>query len=75
MCAGAAVLSRVGRVVYATDDPKAGAVDTFFGIGRDQRLNHVFDVEGGVLQEQAAAQLSGFFRARRKKKKPRTRSC
>ena len=75
MCAGALVLSRVDRVVYATDDPKAGAVDTLYGIGKDQRLNHVFEVCSGVLKDEAATQLSGFFKARRKKKKPRTRSC
>jgi tRNA(adenine34) deaminase len=75
MCAGALVLSRVERVVYATDDPKAGAVDSLYSIGQDQRLNHVFDVTAGVLKEDAAKQLSGFFKARRKKKKPRTRSC
>jgi tRNA(adenine34) deaminase len=74
MCAGALVLSRVDRVVYATKDPKAGAVESMFGIGVDSRLNHVFEVTSGVLQPQAAEQLSGFFRARRKKKKPRTRS-
>ena len=75
MCAGALVLSRVDRVVYATDDPKAGAVDSLFSIGQDDRLNHVFDVTSGVLKEAAAAQLTGFFKSRRqKKKKPRTRS-
>lgn len=75
MCAGALVLGRVERVVYATKDPKAGAVDSMFGIGTDGRLNHIFEVSSGVLQAEAAQQLSGFFRARRKKKKPRTRSC
>ena len=74
MCAGALVLSRVQRVVYATDDPKAGAVDSLFSIGQDDRLNHVFEVTAGVLRDEAASQLSGFFKARRKKKKPRTRS-
>ena len=74
MCAGALVLSRVDRVVYATGDPKAGAIDSLFSIGQDDRLNHVFDVTSGVLKEEAAVQLSGFFKARRKKKKPRTRS-
>jgi tRNA(adenine34) deaminase len=74
MCAGALVLARVDRLVYATDDPKAGAVDTLFNIGKDDRLNHLFEVRSGVLKDQAAAQLSGFFKQRRKKKKPRTRS-
>jgi len=75
MCAGALVLARIDRLVYATDDPKAGAVDTLFNIGKDDRLNHLFEVRSGVLRDQASAQLSGFFKQRRKKKKPRTRSC
>jgi len=67
MCAGAAVLSRVDRVVYATRDPKAGAIDTLYGIGRDSRLNHRFEVKEGTRREIAAQMLREFFRARRKK--------
>ncbi|MBV9945359.1 MAG: nucleoside deaminase, partial [Myxococcales bacterium] len=44
MCAGALVLARVERVVYGCVDPKAGALDSMFGIGRDPRLNHRFEV-------------------------------
>ncbi|HEY1694932.1 MAG TPA: nucleoside deaminase [Polyangiaceae bacterium] len=61
MCAGALVHARVGRVVYGCADPKAGAVDTMFGIGRDLRLNHRFEVVGGVLRDECAALLKGFF--------------
>lgn len=61
MCAGALVLARVARVVYGCADPKAGAVDTMFGIGRDERLNHRFEVAGGVCAEDCAARLQGFF--------------
>jgi tRNA(adenine34) deaminase len=61
MCAGALVLARVSRVVYGCTDPKAGAVDTMFGIGRDPRLNHRFEVTAGVLAEECAGRLSRFF--------------
>jgi tRNA(adenine34) deaminase len=61
MCAGALVHARVRRVVYGCPDPKGGAVDTMFGIGRDARLNHRFEVVSGVLQEQCAAALQTFF--------------
>jgi tRNA(adenine34) deaminase len=61
MCAGALVHARVGRVVYGCADPKAGAVDTMFGIGRDARLNHRFEVTAGVLAEECAARLQQFF--------------
>ncbi|MEI7894992.1 MAG: nucleoside deaminase [Myxococcales bacterium] len=62
MCAGALVLARVARVVYGCDDRKAGALRSLFSIGSDQRLNHVFEVRGGVLGDVCAERLSGFFR-------------
>jgi tRNA(adenine34) deaminase len=68
MCAGALVHARVARVVYGCADPKGGAVTTMFGIGRDARLNHRFDVTEGVLQDECAQRLRRFFavlRARR----------
>jgi tRNA(adenine34) deaminase len=65
MCAGALVNARVARVVYGCADPKAGAVTTMFGIGRDERLNHRFDVTGGVLGEECADRLRRFFAALR----------
>jgi tRNA(adenine34) deaminase len=61
MCAGALVHARIRRVVYGCADPKGGAVDTMFGIGRDTRLNHRFEVVAGVLEDRCAAQLRGFF--------------
>jgi tRNA(adenine34) deaminase len=66
MCAGALVNARVARVVYGCTDPKAGAVDTLFTIGKDQRLNHRFAVLPGVLGEECAAQLRAFFARLRK---------
>jgi len=65
MCAGAIVLSRVPRVVYATPDPKAGAVDSILSILSDERLNHRPEVRSGVRQPEAADLLRSFFRARR----------
>ena len=47
---------------------------SLFSIGRDPRLNHVFEVDRGVLQAQASSQLGGFSSATSKKKKPRTQS-
>lgn len=61
MCAGALVNARVARVVYGCPDPKAGALDTLFSIGRDPRLNHRFAVTSGVLADECAALLKGFF--------------
>ncbi len=61
MCAGALVNARIGRLVYAAADAKAGAIESRYSIGVDDRLNHRFDVTGGVLAEEAAAQLRSFF--------------
>jgi tRNA(adenine34) deaminase len=61
MCAGALVNARVARLVYGCPDPKAGAVDTLFAIGRDLRLNHRFLVTSGVLGDECAALLKSFF--------------
>src|SRR4051812_9791740 len=65
MCAGAAVLARVGRIVYAADDPKAGAAGSLWDVVRDRRLNHRPEVTAGVRAEEAATLLRAFFRDRR----------
>lgn len=65
MCAGALVLARVGRVVFGCRDPKGGAIESMFGIGLDQRLNHRFEVLSGVLAEESAERLRHFFAALR----------
>jgi tRNA(adenine34) deaminase len=65
MCAGAAVLARVERVVFAAHDDKAGAVGSLWDVVRDRRLNHRPEVVAGVRAEEAAALLAGFFAGRR----------
>ncbi len=66
MCAGAIMHARVARVVYAATDPKAGAAGSVFDVLGSERLNHRLQYEGGLLAEEAGAQLRAFFRARRK---------
>jgi tRNA(adenine34) deaminase len=65
MCAGAIVLARVPRVVYAAPDPKAGAAGSVLDVLGEPRLNHRPDVAGGLLGEEAAALLREFFASRR----------
>lgn len=65
MCAGAAVLARIERLVYGCDDPKAGAVRSLFRLADDTRLNHRIVVTSGVLAEECAACLRAFFETRR----------
>jgi tRNA(adenine34) deaminase len=61
MCAGAAVLSRVGRIVFGAHDPKAGAVGSLWDVVRDPRLNHRPEVVGGVLAGECGALIRAFF--------------
>ncbi len=65
MCAGALVHARIERLVYGCADPKGGAVQTLFEIGRDPRLNHRFEVTAGVRERECAERLSAFFSALR----------
>jgi len=67
MCAGALVLSRMDRLVYGCDDPKAGACGSLYDIVRDERLNHRLNVTSGVLADECAALLSDFFQHKRDK--------
>ena len=61
MCAGALVNARISRVIFGATDPKAGAVITLFDIGQTSRLNHRFEVRGGILADEAVAELRAFF--------------
>jgi tRNA(adenine34) deaminase len=70
MCAGALVNARVPRVVWGCDDPKAGATQTLYRIGSDERLNHRFECVPGVLGDACSALLTQFFGAIRAKNNP-----
>jgi tRNA(adenine34) deaminase len=61
MCAGAMHAARIERLVYGAADPKAGAVGSLYDLSCDERLNHRFEVERGVLEAESAALLRDFF--------------
>ncbi|MFW6331018.1 MAG: tRNA adenosine(34) deaminase TadA [Gemmatimonadota bacterium] len=65
MCAGAAVLARIDRLVYAARDPKAGMAGSLACIPNDKRLNHRVTITAGVLGDEAGAMLRDFFQSRR----------
>jgi tRNA(adenine34) deaminase len=65
MCAGALVLARVDRLVFAATDPKGGAAGSLWDVVRDRRLNHRPEVVAGVLAEEAADLLRRFFQSSR----------
>ena len=65
MCAGAIVLARIERLIFAASDPKAGACGSLYNIPQDARLNHRVEVTAGLLADQASQLLSDFFKAQR----------
>ena len=65
MCAGAMVLARIKRLVYGAIDPKAGACESLYTIPTDERLNHVVEMEHGILADECAALLQSFFAEQR----------
>jgi tRNA(adenine34) deaminase len=65
MCAGAIVQARLSRLVYGTDDPKAGAVRSALQVLNHPRLNHRTEVTAGILAGRCANLLQAFFRSRR----------
>ncbi len=66
MCAGLIVNARLGRVVFGCADPKAGACGSLYRLTEDARLNHRVEPIAGVLGEESAELLRGFFRERRR---------
>jgi tRNA(adenine34) deaminase len=65
MCAGAIVLSRIPRVVFGAEDPKAGAAGSVLNVLDVPELNHRPQVTGGLLAKESADLLRSFFAARR----------
>ncbi len=65
MCAGAIVLARLPRVIFGTEDVKAGAVGSVLDVLGEPRLNHHPQVQSGLLAEECADLLRGFFAPRR----------
>jgi tRNA(adenine34) deaminase len=65
MCAGAIVLARVPRVVYAAADPKAGAAGSVLDVLAEPKLNHAPQVDAGLLADESAELLREFFASRR----------
>lgn len=69
MCAGALVQSRIKRVVFATHDPKAGAMGSLEDLSKHPKLNHRFTAENGLMQHECSDLLKTFFKQKRSEKK------
>ena len=67
MCAGAAVLARVDRIVFGAWEPRTGAVGSLWDVVRDRRLNHRPEVLGGVREAECAALMVEGWPGRRRR--------
>jgi tRNA(adenine34) deaminase len=65
MCAGAMIHARIGRLVFGTPDPKAGAAGSIYNVLTDPRLNHRVDFISGIREDECATLLREFFAKRR----------
>ena len=65
MCLAAMREARIEKVVFGAYDSKGGALSRGYSLHQDERLNHRFQVVGGILQSEAAALLSTFFKQKR----------
>ncbi len=65
MCLAAMVQSRIGRLVFGAYDPKGGAISLGYDLYKDERLNHSFEVIGGVKHHPCSKLLSTFFKSKR----------
>ncbi len=63
MCAGMMIWSRLGTLVFAAYDLKAGAVGSVYNVLKDKSFNHHPEVISGIAQDEASALLTGFFKA------------
>ena len=69
MCAGAIVQARIPKVYIGTMNPKAGCAGSLLNLLQFPAFNHQVEIESGILQEECAALLTGFFKEMREKKK------
>ncbi len=69
MCAGAIIQARVERLIFATEDPKAGCAGTLLNLLNEDRFNHQTEVISGVRREECSLLLTRFFQNLRQQKK------
>jgi tRNA(adenine34) deaminase len=65
MCAGAIVLARVRRLVFAARDIRFGAVRSKFTLADSPLLNHRVQVQEGLLAAESGELLLRFFQQTR----------
>ena len=68
MCAGAAMLSRIKRIVFGASDPKFGACGSIFNVPTEKKLNHRIEVVSGILSDEISEMMKQFFKQIRMQK-------
>ncbi|HLS27006.1 MAG TPA: tRNA adenosine(34) deaminase TadA [Opitutales bacterium] len=74
MCSGAALMARIGRVVYAVSDPKMGCLGGATNLNDLPDVNHTFEITRGILEEECRELLQKFFQNKRKAQRERVDS-
>lgn len=69
MCAGAAAMARVERVVFGAWNEEYGAAGSRWDLLRDQRMAHRPEVVAGVLADECGRLVLDFMAERREGKK------
>ena len=70
MCVGAMIHARIARLIYGTQEPKAGAIESAMRAHEHGSLNHRIEVTGGVLAEESRRLMQAFFQERRQASRP-----
>ena len=65
MCAGAILQSRIDRIVYGTEDIKGGALGSSYNLFEQKNINHIPEIESGVLKEECSQIIKDFFKKKR----------
>ena len=69
MCAGALVHARIDTLIYATNDPKTGVIDSVADFLNSPFHNHKIKVISNVLADESKFLLTNFFRIKRKNRR------
>lgn len=75
MCSGCLVHSRIERLVYATTEPKSGAIESAMRLLDSPFFNHKIEISAGILASEASGLMSNFFKMRREGKKKLKQAC
>ncbi len=65
MCFGACIHARIDRLIFATEDPKSGAVINNLNLKDEKFFNHKISISSGILAQESSELLKKFFQDRR----------